>query len=178
MKRVYGLLIGCAMVMAVGVAAAEEGHHPPAVAGSPAFERIKALAGQWGGTSQMGSEAATPTVVGYKVTSGGSAVVETLSPGTDHEMVSVYHDRNGKLMMTHYCMLGNQPELQLTDADDQHLTLSLAGTQGIGSAQEAHMHALSLAWSGPDQLTQTWTSYADGQPKDTAVFKLSRVKSH
>ena len=35
-----------------------------------------------------------------QVTSGGSALVEKLSPGTPHEMVSVYHDKDGELAMT------------------------------------------------------------------------------
>ncbi len=28
-------------------------------------------------------------------------------------MLSVYHDLNGKLTMTHYCMLRNQPRMKL-----------------------------------------------------------------
>jgi len=45
----------------------------------------EALSGDWtlnGGDSSVG--------VSYHVTAAGSAVVETLFPGTPHEMVSVY----------------------------------------------------------------------------------------
>jgi hypothetical protein len=44
-----------------------------------------------------------PVRVEYRVTGAGSAVVETLFPGTPHEMVTVYHARKGVLCMTHYC---------------------------------------------------------------------------
>ena len=48
--------------------------------------------------------------VEYRLTAGGSALVETLFPGASRgQMVSMYYDRKGKLAMTHYCMLRNQP---------------------------------------------------------------------
>ena len=52
-----------------------------------------------------------PRMAEYRVTASGTAVVETLFPGSDHEMVSVYtkDKKSGDLLMTHYCGLGNQP---------------------------------------------------------------------
>ena len=50
-----------------------------------------------------GKDAHEATVT-YKVTSGGSAVVETIGPGTEHEMVTVIHPDGDDLMLTHYCM--------------------------------------------------------------------------
>ncbi|HEV3005126.1 MAG TPA: hypothetical protein VGX78_11735, partial [Pirellulales bacterium] len=48
------------------------------------LERFKLLAGDWVGTmNHDGAE--TDGEVHYKVTSAGSAVVETIMPGTDHE---------------------------------------------------------------------------------------------
>ena len=46
-----------------------------------------------------------PVSVTYETSSNGSIVVETLFPGTPHEMVSVYYDENGKFGMTHYCAM-------------------------------------------------------------------------
>ena len=48
----------------------------------------------------------------YKVTSGGSVVVETIAPGTEHEMITVIHPDGDSLLLTHYCMLGNQPHMK------------------------------------------------------------------
>ncbi len=174
MKKQNVLLIVLVMMVAAGNVTADEGHHA-ATAGSKELERVKTLAGRWEGTTQHGTGAQEPAAVEYKVTSGGSAVIETLFPGTPHEMVSVYHDEGDKLAMTHYCMLGNQPRLQLISSTDKQLELSLAPDSGIG-ATEQHMHAVTLAWTDANHLTQAWSGYQDGKPHETTTITLSRVQ--
>jgi hypothetical protein len=142
--------------------------------GSPEFERIKDLAGIWQGTSKHGKKTEETTVL-YQVTSGGQAVTETLSPGTPHEMISVYYDQGGKLTMTHYCMLPNRPVLEVKKSTPKALELDLAASNTIGP-QEHHMRSLSITWKGPDKLTQKWTSWKEGKPSDTATIALTRVK--
>lgn len=170
----HRIAFGVCAVLAFASAAAAGETAQPAAKPSAAFERIKGLAGVWRGSATHGSQTPEPAEVRYDVTSGGTAVVETLFPSTPHEMVSVYHDQGGKLMMTHYCMMGNQPVLQLESADAHHVSLALAGEQGIASAQEPHMHALTIEWGGPNQVKQTWTGHAGGQPTDTTVLELTR----
>ena len=176
MKKVW---ITSALVLGVGTAAVLAGpdqeHMAAPVKSSAELEHIKNLAGRWEGTTQDGDGEPQPAAVDYKVTSGGSAVVETLFPGTPHEMVSVYHDVNGKLAMTHYCMLGNQPQLQLTGGDGQHIELSFADSPGIDAAKDQHMHALTLAWADPDHLTQRWSCYQDGKFDRTTTIAVSRA---
>jgi hypothetical protein len=178
MKRAW--LVGMIVLLgAVGAQAGPEHEDMPAPPkASEALERIEALAGRWEGTTDHGhgNGKTEPVVVEYKVTSGGSAVVETLNPGGDHEMVSVYHDEGNRLAMTHYCMLGNEPVLQLTNATSSEMTFALDGSRGIGSPQEMHMHGLTLAWADPDHLTQTWTSYSEGQPVGTTTFSVTRKR--
>ncbi len=55
-------------------------HYAPPAPSSPEFQRIKALAGRWQGTSVSG-ERTEQAAVEYQVTSGGSAVVENFFPG-------------------------------------------------------------------------------------------------
>jgi hypothetical protein len=55
-----------------------------------AFERFTQLAGEWSGKGKHGDMEHEATIV-YKVTAGGSAVVETIDPGGLHEMVTVIH---------------------------------------------------------------------------------------
>ena len=174
-KRWTWWVVGCVVGIGAGVAVAGERHGMPQ-ASSPELERMKSLAGHWEGTSSMGEGEQTPAAVDYTITSGGSAVVETLFPGTPQEMVSVYHDQDGKLAMTHYCMLGNQPQLQLTNADAEHLSLSFSVSPGIDPEKDQHMHALLLTWEDADHLTHAWTSYEHGQPSETATFHFSRVR--
>ena len=76
-----------------------------------ALEKMKKLVGTWLAADQEGKP--TDQVMSIiKVTAGGSAVHETLMPGQPHEMVSVYTVDGPDLIMTHYCVLGNQPRMK------------------------------------------------------------------
>ena len=51
-------------------------------------------------------------VARYAVTAGGTAVMETVFPGTQHEMVTVYHADGPDIVLQHFCMEGNQPRMR------------------------------------------------------------------
>lgn len=142
--------------------------------GSPELEQIKSLAGKWQGiATPHGNAKAESAAVEYKVTSGGSAVVETLFPGTPHEMVSVYHDKNGKLSMTHYCMLGNQPELELKSAAGGKMQFAESDKSLAG---QPHMDSLTLDQSKPGELVQTWGGVGpDGKSEEPTVITLKKA---
>src|SRR5689334_15625073 len=87
------------------------GAKPPAPPANAGLERMKRLAGTWVAADEGGRP--TDRVVSViKVTAGGSAVHETLFPGQPQEMVSVYTAEGPDLVMTHYCVLGNQPRMK------------------------------------------------------------------
>src|SRR6267143_4219007 len=77
-----------------------------------AFERFKALAGDWVAAEDGEMARKGDLVARYAVTAGGSAVVETIFPGQAHEMVTVYYADGPDLVLTHYCMEGNQPRMR------------------------------------------------------------------
>lgn len=60
------------------------------------FELFKKLNGEWIGKASHG-DVQFDSKVQYRVTSAGSAVVETLFGGTEHEMVTVYHQNGDDL---------------------------------------------------------------------------------
>jgi hypothetical protein len=142
--------------------------------GSKEFERMKGLVGVWEGASNMPKEGAKVRVE-YRLSSGGSAIVETLFPGTAEEMISVYHDNKGQLTMTHYCALRNQPRLKLQTADGQNLYFVLIEGSNMDPIKDAHMHALSINFVDKDHIIQKWTLFVDGREKGMSVFELSRV---
>src|SRR5437773_1079750 len=161
-----------AMMAAMAQAGPDHPEHA-APATSKELDKMKSLVGVWEGKSPEG-----PVRAEYATTAAGSAVVEKLFPGTPHEMMSVYTiDDKGKLTMTHYCALGNHPELALKKATPNQLELELAAAHPAVDPKTAHMHNVVLAFDGADHLTETWTSMeANGQKGHSAVFDLKRKK--
>ena len=173
MRSKLMVLVSVSMLV-TGTAFATPEHMHELKPGSPEFEQLKTLAGTWKGTSKMEGGEEKEATIEYKVTSGGSAVVETLFPGTAEEMISVYHDdANGKLSMTHYCALGNQPQLDLKKAEGGHYVLSLSPSSSL-SSETAHMDALDLNLKG-DELIQTWTCHQPGKPDGATTISVKRV---
>jgi hypothetical protein len=176
MRKLRQVLLAVACFSLVGsyLVHAEERQYAP-YAGSKEFERVKQLAGTWEGTSDVGKEGETVRVE-YRLTAGGSAIVETLFPGTAEEMVSVYHDRKGKLAMTHYCMLRNQPRMSLVKADAQMIYLEFSKGNDINPAKEPHMHALRITFTDKDHIIQRWTMFEKGKETGGVTLKLTRVR--
>lgn len=116
----------------------------------------------------------TPVTVEYEVTAGGSAVIERDFPGTPMEMMTVYHDDDGgALTLTHYCMLGNQPQLDLVASTDSVLTFYLR-EGSVTPAEAPHMHSLAMTIA-PDRLVQDWAMWSDGQEQRSNPIELVRV---
>ena len=144
--------------------------------GSASFERMKTLEGQWKGMMQMG-EQNTEVAVEYRVVAGGSALEERIFAGTPREMVTIYHDKQGKLALTHYCMLRNQPGMTLETATDDKLSFVFDELCGIDAKTEMHMHSMTLTFHDDGSITHDWKLYADGQPQESDPFTLKRIES-
>ena len=129
-----------------------EGWTPPKL--SDGLTIMKSFDGQWIGTStDRGQEQAATAQ--YHVTSAGTAVEEKLFAGTAHEMVSVYHDTAGKLSMTHYCALGNQPHLEVTESAPNRWTFKESPASASLLAGQMRMSTLVIEQPAKDTLVQT-----------------------
>ena len=144
--------------------------------GSVEFERMKALVGTWKGKADMGQGPMEMTVE-YRIISGGSAIEERIFAGTPKEMVTMYHDKNGKLALTHYCMLANRPGMLLESSDAKTLKFDFDPACGVDAKSEMHMHSLSITFESPDTIVQDWKLFEDGKNKDSHPFMLRRVKA-
>ena len=148
----------------------------PPITHSRDFERMKALAGSWEGKADMGKGMETLRVT-YELTSAGNAIVERFAAGQPHEMVTVYHDFSGKLAMTHYCSLGNQPHMELRNPGEGSMLFVLSEKNpGLATLNEMHMHALTISFDGKDSITHIWSLYDKGAKKSEVTVKLARVK--
>ena len=174
MKIKLPLLLGFILVAAVAVAAEEK--KEPAKAKASAFDQFKALAGEWTGKMGEGKDALDVTAT-YKVTSNGSAVVETLGPGTEHEMITVIHPDGDDLMLTHYSAIGNQPRMKAPNkADSNKVAFAFIGATNMKSDKDMHMHNVTFTFVDKDTLKTEWTHYMDGKATGTMVFELKRKK--
>jgi hypothetical protein len=172
------MLIGGLMILALATGGRAGDEPSKATPTHSGLERLKKLAGTWVEADKDGK--ATDKVVSVvKVTAGGSAVVETLFPGQPMEMVSVYHLDKGELVMTHYCVLGNQPRMK---ADPKSPTNQIkwvfAGGTNLDPAKDTHMHAAVVTFIDDDHIEIAGEAWEGGKPSEShcGTMKLVRKK--
>lgn len=168
------LLLAWVTLFSAGAISAAEAHK--AYQGSAEFERMKGLVGKWKGKTDMGGGTKEMTVE-YRLISGGSAIEERIFAGTPEEMVTIYYDKNGKLALTHYCMLANQPAMLLKSADAKTIHFDFDPSCGLDANSQMHMHSLSITFDESDSITQEWKLYDKGEAKHSHPFSLKRVKT-
>ena len=156
--------------------ATEDHSMVPAGPASKEFQDVKGLVGRWTGIATEPDGKTSPVTVEYRVTSAGSAVEERLMAGTPHEMVDMYYDEGGQVVMMHYCAFGNRPRMVVKQAGPGKIHLEMGPSPGIDAAKDQHMHSLVLEFPDAEHLTQRWTSYANGAPSGDTVFALTREK--
>lgn len=145
-----------------------------ALAQSPAqaeFTQLKSLAGSWEGKTSQG----TPVNVDYQLTAGGSALMSTIREHGD--MISMFHlDGSDKLLLTHYCSMGNQPRmLARASPDGKTVTFKFLDATNLDSPESGHMDQVVITMASPDHHTEEWNFVDHGKVR-TEVFDLQRKK--
>lgn len=165
-------------LLALTLALTAAAHADEAAAPSAApslLNRLAALAGTWTGVSTGHGGEPTPVTVSYRVTSAGKAVTETFMEGTPHEMLTVFHLDGDRLVLTHYCGLGNQPHMRADEVTPEQIRFTCTGGANIHEGQTTHMHGLTLEWKDADHLTATWTLHAgEAGPGPAVKSELTR----
>jgi hypothetical protein len=178
MKRLITIMVLVLLGIALASLSAGAGEMKTGVpvVHSKDFEAMKALVGAWEGSADMGKGMEAFKVT-YELTSAGNAILERSFAGSSHEMVTIYHDSGGKLAMTHYCSVGNQPRMDLRNSGDNAMEFVLSEkNHGLSSLAETHMHALRIAFDNKDSITEKWTLFDKGEKKSEVVLKLTRSK--
>jgi hypothetical protein len=138
------------------------------------LERWKALTGEWVAAQDGPMAKKGDLVARYAVTAGGTAVVETVFPGTQHEMVTVYHADGPDIVLQHFCMEGNQPRMRAKAPAAARVEFAFDGGLNIEPAKSRHMHQAWMEFSGKDALRTEWTEIADGKPVLVVLSDLVR----
>lgn len=161
------LLLGVAYLLAIPGQATDSTTEP--------LERFKVLEGDWIAIADGEMVKKGDLVSSYRVTAAGSAVVETTFPGTSHEMVTVYTEEGGDLVLTHYCMLGNQPKMRASNVSGPRIEFAFDGGGNIDDPlKEQHMHSVWFEFIGPDELRSEWSEHENGEPALVVPMHLVR----
>ncbi len=168
MKR-YFLSIGIA---ALTVAAATAGPRTENTAGPAAFARLKTLVGEWEANTSMGK-----SHVSYELIAGGTSLVEHESGEKMPAMVTVYYLDGDRLMLTHYCMAGNQPRMQASSFNPEtgEIVFQFLDATNL-TPGGGHMHNATFRLPGGDRFSADWQFYENNQPKMSHTAEYSRVK--
>jgi hypothetical protein len=143
-----------------------------------AFERFKRLAGDWEVAGAKSEAQKGKTQCRYRLTAGGSALVETVFPGEEMEMVTVYHRDGDQLMLTHYCHLGNQPRMRTKEVNNtKEIVFDLVDGCNLDPGKDTHMHAARFRFIDDDHIASEWQLYQQGKPVEVHGLDLVRKKS-
>jgi hypothetical protein len=151
-----------------------------AVAASPdqpvnaqaAFAKLKTLAGEWQAETPKGK-----AHVSYELIAGGSVLLERDSMPDEGSMITAYHLDGDRLVLTHYCMAGNQPHMVAQRFDNQsgELEFVLDGgsnlNAGPGHMREARFHLISA-----NRLDAAWNFLKNDNTTFTENLHYSRMK--
>jgi hypothetical protein len=152
-------LIGAVLSSFSSYAAAPES--VPANDAQSAFARLKTLVGEWEGNTQGGKAR-----LSYELVSGGTA------------LATVYYLDRNRLLLTHYCMIGNQPrfEEQSFNPETGEIAFGFLDATNLVNSNAGHMHNAKIRIVDATHLVSEWQFYENGQPKFTETMQFTRIR--
>ena len=181
--RIEIWLLGAFLILAsclIAPAALEAGEAQAA----SAFDSLKGLEGTWKGEAKGEGEIEPPEaeqdmkpIHEFRVSANGSVVMETMNPGTSHEMINMYHLDGDELLLTHYCAGGNQPHMKLNRevSSDTKLQFDFTGGTNLDPAVDEHIHSALVTIMEDGTLNSSWTAYGKGKEVAKMHFALKRT---
>ena len=171
MKTKFFTVLALVAALVLSTVAAEK---VAALSAADAFAKIKSLAGEWTGKGGEPGKQFDVAIL-YRVTAAGSAVIETMFPGTEHEMITMYHLDGNRLLLTHYCAAGNQPRMALTKKSAGNtLDFNFDGGTNLKSKKDSHMHAARIHLVDANTLSSEWDHFEGGKKTESMKFELKR----
>ncbi len=132
-----------------------------------AFATLKNMPGTWEGTSPEG-----PVKVTFKATAGGSSVMSEILGKED--MISMFHMDGDRLLLTHYCAMGNQPRMQASiSPDGKTITFTYVDATNLSEPDAARMQRMVLTVLDSNHHTEQWVLVDHGKER-SVTFDLHR----
>ncbi len=93
------------------------------------------------------------------------------------EMISIYHMDKGDCVMTHYCMLGNQPRMKADPSSPANkIVWQFAGGTNLDPAKDAHMHSSTVTFVDDDHVEVAGEAWENGKPSPEHCGGLKLVR--
>jgi hypothetical protein len=137
-----------------------------------AFDKLKTLAGRWEATTDKGK-----VTTSFELVSGGTALVEHMAMAGEKEMLTVYFIDGNRLLLTHYCVAGNQPRMQAAAFDPKSgvIDFNFVDATNMPDSDAGHMHHVTVTLKGASELSEDWTFYQGGKATMTVPILYHRV---
>jgi hypothetical protein len=167
-------LLGAVTVVVLGAQGAGLCSEPPGVPATAVFERLKALAGTWQGRSTRGW---TDRVTIQVIAAGSAVLFDSFDAHPNERMLTLVHPDGERLLLTHYCVAGNQPRLVLSQVEEDGRLLRFRFLDGgnLPSRDRGHMDSLALRLVDADRFTERWTWYQDGNERWMEEIEMRRA---
>lgn len=138
-----------------------------------AFAKLKTLVGTWEAESSKGKAVST-----YELLANGTALVEHIQVPGESAMLTVYHVDGDRLLLTHYCTAGNQPEMQAEayDPASNQLKFDFLRAGNLPNKNAGHMHGAVLKFTSDNSFTANWAFQEGGKIRFVESLPYHRVK--
>jgi hypothetical protein len=155
--------LAIAILLAIAISANAES--------SATFEQMKSLVGKW-----KAIQDGVPVTETYQLTANGSALMAETRPANEPAMITMITVDGNRLIATHYCVAGNQPQMVAMSPDDLHkgVVFTLDRVTGMKTADDWHNTGITIILDDSKHMTQTWTYLYKGKA-GTTVFQYTRA---
>src|SRR5258708_9584621 len=144
--------------------------------GAEAFEKLKALVGNW----ETDKTKVNKATLGLELAAGGTAVLEKfhrVDNGKPVEMTTLYYLDGDQVKLTHYCMAGNQPTMKGSYApESKTLTFDLVSISNLKTPNDGHMHHAVYTFIDSNHFKTTWTFRKEQKDAFTEDVTYVRTK--
>jgi hypothetical protein len=179
------LVLAPSLAVAVAIAA-------PTTEPEQVYDWLRQLEGEWAlspAERQEGKATQRPEVaamlgtgqlgMSFKLVGRGSTVQEDLLPGTERQMVTMYHCKDAScsaVKATHYCAKQNQPEfLASMESTPDRLVFECDMSTELCQSWDDHIHKITHELSADGtHLRAVYSSFMNGEHSKDTIFHFDR----
>ena len=162
-RTIVAASVALLVMLSAGVVLAESD-------GQKSFQMLSGLEGKWVGKGSQGQT----VEVSFRMTAGGSALMSEIHGHGPENMITMFHMDGDRLLMTHYCGVGNQPRMKVVAADAKSVSFEFFDGTNIGPGA-GHMQHVTFTQPDANHHVEEWV-FLDHGKEMKEVFTLERAK--